>query len=121
MSRLLKLKNDIPNRFDFQRRVFETSLQYVEEFGQFTGDPQHNAAKESIRNRLQQRPVSEEHEPWSDAQDEEWRRQIEHDTVMLLNLCPGTVEEAQGMIPSLRRLTADEVKEMLDELHGFRQ
>jgi hypothetical protein len=119
LSRFSKLNTDLPNRFDFQRRVYESSLKYLEEFAQFSGDPQHNAAKESIRNKLQQRDIADDEEPWSEAQDEAWRRQIEYDTVMLLNLCPATVEEAQGMIPSLRRKSADQVQEMLDELHAF--
>jgi hypothetical protein len=121
LTRFSKLNDDLPNRFDFQRRIFESSLKYLEEFAQFTGEPQHNAAKEAIRTKLQQRDGGDESEPWSEAQDEEWRRQVEYDTVMLLNLCPTSVEEAQALIPSLSRKTPDQVQEMLDDLDSFRR
>jgi hypothetical protein len=121
LSRLSKLVEDASQRYDFQKRVFDSSIQYLEEFAQFSGDSQHNAAKDAIRTRLRQHDEFEEPEVLSDAQDEARRRQIEYDTVMLLNLCPTSVEEAQAMIPSLSSKSAHQVQELLDELHEFRR
>jgi hypothetical protein len=121
LSRFSQLAQDIPHRYDFQKRVFDSSIRYLEEFAQFSGDSQHNAAKEAIRTRLRQRDDAfEEPQALSDAQDEAFRRQVEYDTVTLLNLCPTCVEDAQAMIPSLSSKSPHQVQELLDELQEFR-
>jgi hypothetical protein len=79
LFRFTKLTKDIPNRFDIQKCVFDRAVKYLEALAQLSGDPQYNAAKEPIRDKLHHYDAGDEHTILSDGADERWWRQVEYE------------------------------------------
>jgi hypothetical protein len=90
-------------------------LAYTEQFRQFSNDSQLEAARACIRTRLR-----EGSRATSEAEQAKNERQIEYDTVMMLNLCPRTVRDARSFITSLSGKTDDQIESLLKELDRFR-
>lgn len=104
---------------DNRKILFEKAKQYAEQFSQFTNDSQLRAARDSIRAKLIKN-TDVEKGILPEVEHEKKTREIEHDTVMMLNLCPKTVQEAKSFIPSLNNRTDDEIRDMIAQLERFR-
>lgn len=94
------------------------SRNYVDQFSQFEDGSTLEAARRMIRDFLSNvegvnEMTEEEHDLWS--------RQVEADTVTILNLAPKTAKEARSYgLPSLARIDSDEeLQEKLTSLDNF--
>jgi DNA-directed RNA polymerase subunit F len=120
-SRFSELRKDNLNRSETRKLLFDKAMAYAEQFAQFSSDGQHDAARVAIRDKLLERDIDDDRE-YTEDQDEFWRKQVEYDTVMLLNLCPTSVEQAKAICRTLveSRKSDDQIQEILDDLDRFR-
>ena len=108
---------------DSRKQIFDKADNYADHCSQFSNMAQVNAARSAIKRILRERRFDDEMEEpkvLSEKEQEKRDQQIEYDTVMLLNLCPDSIEEARAFIWSLNEKSDDQVQEIIDQLSKFR-
>ena len=115
--------NDFNNsdQNDTRKQLFDKASYYASMCQQFNNVSQLDATREAIMRILTEKDSDDETvENPSEEQKEKLDKQLEFDTVMLLNLCPGTVEDARAYIPSLKTKSDNQVHEIITQLTKFR-
>lgn len=115
-------ENNGSDQNDARKQLFEKASYYANMCQQFNNASQLAATRDNIIRILTEDDYENEDstENLSEEQAEKLKKQIEFDTVMLLNLCPGTVEEAKAYIPSLKNKSENQVHEIISQLTKFR-
>lgn len=117
--------NDFNNsdQNDTRKQLFEKASYYASMCQQFNNASQLTATRNEIRRILKENDFEDDdvsYQNLTEEQQDKLDKQIEYDTVMLLNLCPGTVEDARAYIPSLKRKSDNQVHEIITQLTRFR-
>ncbi|KAH0785053.1 hypothetical protein GPJ56_010999 [Histomonas meleagridis] len=117
---LKNVEADMQDTADSTRKQnFLKACQYVEQFKQFEDGSYLEAARQLVRDFLSNIEGIDE---MTEAEHEIWSKQVESDTVTILNLSPKTVEEARSYgLPSLAKIESDEdFQELLSKLDRYR-
>lgn len=111
----MKSSNTNPDAHKLQD--FENACFYAERFAGFASEQQLKAAKTTVRELLARKDdEDEEDQKMSESKRDELDRQIDYATVVLLNLCPRTVEDARVYVPFLKNKSDELIEEIIDVL-----
>lgn len=114
--------NNAVDQNDTRKQLFDKASNYASSCQQFNNADSLIATREAIKRILKDNDLDDDDFPQNITEEEQEKldRQIEYDTVMLLNLCPGTVEDARAYIPSLKSKSENQVHEIITQLTKFR-